>query len=356
MKKKLFISLIGVLLLTGCGNASTGDEDSISRTSEENSEYDTEDADKGKTGNEEESTNEEQETSETSETDAEQNAKEDMEWTKALMKLAYADVIAQYQYNDWDGLGLANLTDGVNSGSEASIQFGLADVDGNGFDELIVNYDLGYMASMQENIFGYDTDLHKVVRIDNSFFPSTVFYDNGIIIEEASHSQGMAGDSVWPYTLWKYDDEANRFVEAAYVDGWDKAMGETDIYSGEAFPDDVDIDGDGYIYYVSENGVSRTIDNKEYEEWRQNALENANEISVDYTEVSSYTSTARQLCADYERLFMERTAGLEADGTLDLARTYAKIVTFPDDGSVLDCLMLLTSKTQMGMKYFMKHI
>ncbi len=49
----------------------------------------------------------------------------------------------------------------------------------------------------------------------------TTYYDNGYVAAGWSHNQGVAGDKLWPYTLYRYDSSAGKYVQEAAVDGWD---------------------------------------------------------------------------------------------------------------------------------------
>ena len=98
-----------------------------------------------------------------------------------------------------------------------------------------------------------------------SNFPLLTFYDNGVIQAGWSHNQGRAGDSLWPYTFWRYDAETDAYTAGEDVDAWDKSLVE------EGFPDSVDADGDGVVYYIMPYGsydTSQPVDGPAYQQWR----------------------------------------------------------------------------------------
>lgn len=133
------------------------------------------------------------------------------------------------------------------------------------------------MAGMVQLVYRYDIETDEVVP----YFQSGVFdrfYDTGLIVNDSYHSQGLAGDAVWPFTVSILDN--GELVDVSSIDGWDKSLGSAD-YQGNAFPDEVDINGDGYIYYIYnfETQSQRTVDNDEYEKYLATL---GNEIEVEY--------------------------------------------------------------------------
>ena len=126
-----------------------------------------------------------------------------------------------------------------------------ADVDGDGYEELYLVQDGGYMAAMVALIL--DGQGGKL-RAELSEFPTLTAYDNGCIRADASHNHGLAGD-FWPYVLYRYDAESDSYQRIAQVNAWDGRLYAQD-YAGNPFPKDVDVSGAGIVYYVAENGES----------------------------------------------------------------------------------------------------
>ena len=89
-----------------------------------------------------------------------------------------------------------------------------------------------------------------------------------------SHNQGRAGDSLWPYTLYRYDAASDRYVQTALVDAWSRAYTEP-LGLTEPFPEDIDRSGTGVVYYIyTEDGSApaRTVDAADYAAWRAEEL------------------------------------------------------------------------------------
>lgn len=136
-------------------------------------------------------------------------------------------------------------------GDEMSTEYRytITDIDGDGFEELLLMQDTGVMASMDYLVLdGQGGQL----RAELEAFPSLTFYENGYVRADASHNQGLAGD-FWPYALYRYDAESDSYQQVAVADAWDGSIHPQD-YAGNPFPKDVDVSGAGIVYYVAENG------------------------------------------------------------------------------------------------------
>lgn len=138
-------------------------------------------------------------------------------------------------------------------GDEMSTEYRytITDIDGDGFEELLLMQGTGVMASMDYLVLdGQGGQL----RAELEAFPSLTFYENGYVRADASHNQGLAGD-FWPYALYRYDAESDSYQQVAVADAWDGSIHPQD-YAGNPFPKDADVSGAGIVYYVAENGES----------------------------------------------------------------------------------------------------
>ena len=104
------------------------------------------------------------------------------------------------------------------------------------------------MAGMVEYVYGYDPDDNNVY-IEIEEFPHIRFYDNGYAQADFSHNQGL-GESLWLYTIYKYDQKSDCYYKDIMIDSWEKAYMDHD-YQDNPFPDELDPDGDGVIYYIN---------------------------------------------------------------------------------------------------------
>lgn len=163
-------------------------------------------------------------------------------------------------------------------------QFAIYDIDFDGKEELIIQHTTAAMAGMVEVIYDYDSKT-KLLEEELRSFPSLTYYNNGIVSADWSHNQGLAGlGDFWPYTLYQYKQESDTYIEIASVDAWNKERADED-YEGNPFPDELDIDADGFIYFVTAEGTyaqNTVVDGEEYERWRSSLLGNAEKIEVPY--------------------------------------------------------------------------
>lgn len=163
--------------------------------------------------------------------------------------------------------------------------FAICDVNGDGRDELITVVNDGPMAAQAATV--YDGNGNRLLVE----FPAVTYYDNGYALAEWSHNQGASGDKLWPYTLFKYDAEAGGYVSVANVNGWDRKIRDSALsYDGSTipFPDGVDVDGDGFVYYIitEEGGYApdygTPVDYAEYAAWLEGYIGGANVVDVAY--------------------------------------------------------------------------
>lgn len=243
---------------------------------------------------------------------------------EAKIRHYYGGILSQltagWQLPDGE-LDTVSLENGF--GRMSDNHFAVTDIDGDGREELIVQYTNASMAGMFEKIYDYDP-VGGGLRSEFSAFPALTYYSSGIIKAEASHNQGR-GD-FWPYTLYRYEPEEDSYVETGYVESWDKAHGET-WYDGQPFPDELDTDGDGTLFLIRKEGEEATY---EYEDFKYNqsdvdewfggylagAPEDAKEVSIDYQPLE-YKAYADFVPA-YLRMLAEKVNSERTDTDADL--------------------------------------
>lgn len=165
-------------------------------------------------------------------------------------------------------------------------QFALADVNGDGAEELLLSASNSYMAGMRFYVLAFDEEAGKL-REEMNEWPALSFYGNGIAKADASHNQGRAGDALWPYTLYRYDSEMKRYRPIAMVDAWDKQFGET--YLEVPFPSEADTSGTGVVYYVMDPDnyvLENPMDITEYESWCEEQFGSEPPIHIPWTSLT----------------------------------------------------------------------
>ncbi len=197
----------------------------------------------------------------------------------AETKKYFAQVLRNLLYDDVfpDGKKAEDEGHGVN------LEFGVADVDGDKKEELVISYDPGVMAGMRGYIIGYDTE-KKEINIQLEEFPLFTFLENGNLKALASHNQTYG--EMWPYTLYQYRSQTDSYESVGFVYAEDKAIFEANNIS-ERYPDFADVSKSGTVYYVSESTWGNTpIDETEYLKWLEEKHGNAAEFTIDLQPVT----------------------------------------------------------------------
>ncbi|MCH5344699.1 MAG: hypothetical protein J1E64_11730 [Acetatifactor sp.] len=207
----------------------------------------------------------------------------EMERRRAAYVAALEGIYSDKKLPDGWALDSTFVSDSSISGNH----FAVYDVDGDGADELIVEWINASMAGMIDLIYDYD-DSTGEIRLEWSGFPSVTFYDNGVLVEDFSHNQGRAGDALWPYFLHQYDAKTDSYVQIASVDAWDKSLSDKD-WDGNLFPDEIDVDKDGVLYYLMIGEMSyydSLVDRSEYQSWRDSYTGKAKEIKLPFMDLT----------------------------------------------------------------------
>lgn len=191
-----------------------------------------------------------------------------------------SQIVAARQLPDGE-LDTSQLDDGF--GEMRDNHFAIMDIDGDGMEELIINYSNACMAGMETIIYGFNPTVGQLKR-EFTEFPALTFYDNGMIRAEASHNH--TSGEFWPFTLYQYQAAGDKYVQIAYVDTWSKDIA-ADL-RGQVFPDELDSDGDGVLYNIQE-GAETSYDasnyqynEADYETWYQSLMGGANEVLIEY--------------------------------------------------------------------------
>ena len=196
---------------------------------------------------------------------------------------AYSAVLntLYYEHVFPDGMLYDPFVDGTGD------QFALVDLHGDGTEELILLATNSYTAGQAGYVLSWDENT-GTTRIELCEYPSFTFYDNGYLQAWASHNQGVAGDALWPYTLYRYDTATKTYQPVAMVDAWDRSF--SDRYYDMFFPSNVDRSGTGVVYYVMQPDnydLSEPMDAADYAAWESSWHDGAVEIKPDYQPITA---------------------------------------------------------------------
>lgn len=318
MLKIFYKTLTGILLclcimaLAGCGRTGdTEEKQNVTVTKKEPAEEASNDAEKTDTASE----NAEAE---------ELSAEESQALQTAQIRHYYGGVLSQliaaWQLPDME-IDTSSLEDGF--GEMRDNTFAVTDIDGDGREELIISYMNASMAGMFEMIYDYDPAGGQL-RQEFLNFPSNTYYDNGVIIAQASHNHSRGMD-FWPVAYYRYQADQDSYEWIGYADTWSKEWSETfDGDESKPFPEELDVDGDGILYNIQKEGTDAISYNYEdyrynradYEEWYQSAMAGTNEIRIDRQPLE-YASFAN-FTPDYLAMLAERANSERADTGTDL--------------------------------------
>lgn len=269
-KKMGAVLMAGMVLMSGCSTKEKVEdiiqEDVEVETSEEQTEDD---------GVEEAETEE----SEKEDAVTKEQKKLEEEINTAKIRHYYAGILSglvcAYQWPD------GSQVDSID-GDMGENQYSIVDIDGDGKEELLICFINTYMAAMVERVYAYDPE-SDTLQEELAEFPDVTYYDNGTVMAGWSHNQGL-GETLWPFTLYQYDSSSDTYLEVASVDSWEKSYREQD-YDGNMFPDELDTDGDGILYFINEPGnysTERPVDKEEYDAWYQSYIGDAKPLNVSY--------------------------------------------------------------------------
>lgn len=158
--------------------------------------------------------------------------------------------------------------------------FAISDIDNDGSAELIINYITAPVSGQVMNVYDYNED-NGSISLELMEVPQAEFYSNGLVKAMWSHNQGLAGDSFWPYNLYKYNEERKMYELVASVDAWNLSYAAKD-FNGNSFPKEIDKENAGIVYYVTENGAENIISKTDYDKWYNSYFSAVESINVSY--------------------------------------------------------------------------
>lgn len=166
-------------------------------------------------------------------------------------------------------------------------RFAVADVNGDGKEELVLSFSTIYTAGMAAWVCGYDSAEHRVT-VEAILFPGLAFYPNGILRADASHNHGLAGDVIWPHALYRFDAEKGTYEMIAQVDAWCRDFAETN-FNGDSYPTDADPDGLGYVYIRSTEATNwepEYLSKADFDVWTESILNGAEPLVLPYLDTT----------------------------------------------------------------------
>ena len=202
--------------------------------------------------------------------------------------------------------------------------FAIADVDGDGREELVIRFTTALAAGYRSWVLDYDQSTDSV-RIQYEGSPSLTFYTNGAMAENDSHAQGSWTADFWPHTLYTYRPEADSYEIAGHVDAWEKVVSDANPGNLPPFPVEKDESGAGILYYITPaediepnfNGYSKDlVDRSVYLDWLEPILGDAQPLLLDFRTLPDAADYLRSqtIPADSARPGLSRTPDWNRNG------------------------------------------
>jgi len=152
-----------------------------------------------------------------------------------------------------------------------TVYFAIQDIDGDGREELLINYQGSVMAAIQEMVYDYDESKGELYR-EIWDFPDIKYMSNGYARSDHSHNHTQS--DFWPYNLYRYNSSTDQYELAFIVTAWDRELAGTDA-QGNPFPDAVDTSGTGRVFMIGDGLTGETsalMDTADYEKWYADTL------------------------------------------------------------------------------------
>ena len=148
--------------------------------------------------------------------------------------------------------------------------FAIYDVDDDGSEELVVSFSGLSAAENRMYVFDYRKDRGAYCEAE-FFYRDTRFY-RGCAKVNSAKNQGPTG-TFWPYVLYMYNPEDDSYEEYGSISAVDSSYLGT--FLGWDFPQEKDLDKDGVVFRLKlpDKDDYDTIDNTEYEKWRDSILD-----------------------------------------------------------------------------------
>lgn len=231
--------------------------------------------------------------------------------TAAAAMSAFSSVLAEsLQTKQLDIVTDTLFADGYpldDASTLSEYRFAVADVDHDHLPELIITTDSDPSCA-RTLVIRYNTAVHATKKLCEKavFDGSCTFYDNQTV--EVAYNYDTALNSqkssfFFPYTVYHYDETQSDYTQTGYVECWDKSVYNGSAYGCNAFPDDIDKDGDGIVYIIGKDDGSSSessessctiVDRDGYEKWVKSYRKGARILPLSFLSLTKKHVTQMQ--------------------------------------------------------------
>ena len=159
----------------------------------------------------------------------------------------------------------------------------IADVNGDGKQELIIQFTTSSVSEMREYVCGFNEKTNKLT-VNYIGSPDMEYFDNGCIKEHAMRNKGW--DSVYDFLM--FNDKTQEYENAKGVIVWNKKKSPLDPNEEKPFPDKIDVTGDGFVYFISDDTFDGAKDSDEpvdtpiYKAWVKKYIGGAKQVEIEW--------------------------------------------------------------------------
>ncbi len=204
------------------------------------------------------------------------------ELTRTAFKRALERLEADGVYPDGvhnEGMGFPGMDDRTHYVD----QYAILDVDSDGKEELLIQHGDDCMAGMFLDVYGYDTEKSAFCK-ELSQWPAVTFYD-GTAKAQASHNH--TSGELFPYELWIYNEEQDRYECQGGVYSMTRDIVEQ--MEGGTYPEEADRSKTGTVYFLY--GPNETMesaspaDEQDYLNWESEFFPEDTEVTPEWKNI-----------------------------------------------------------------------
>ena len=145
-------------------------------------------------------------------------------------------------------------------------QFAVYDLDGDGIKELCIK--IGGTCTRDNAQYVYRYSQEKSFELIFSYYDGCDFYEDGLILARVSHAQFMYEDDFWPYEIFRFNADQDKYESIANVEQIDLKANPDYL----DFPHEYDKDDDQKVYIVNFYGKKYYYDEDAYDDWKKELL------------------------------------------------------------------------------------
>lgn len=148
----------------------------------------------------------------------------------------------------------------------------VVDYDLDGKNELLIRIGGTCNADFTSYLYEYDEQTKTFTKVF-AYYAGMSFHSKGFISGGVSHSQYIFYEyGFWPYEIFALNQVTGKCELYASVDQLTVKEEDAQKWYGDEFPYEDDLDGDKVIFFVTQDSMTKNMDNAEYLNWMEELL------------------------------------------------------------------------------------